>query len=180
MHPAEWFGAAKWRATSMTFLQRLRLGKGVQHGIMSASAALLAYYPAELLGLAQSFWGAITAIAVVQTEYTATRTTALDQFTGAAIGGLIGTCVVATTGQHLASYTAGVFVSVLLCWVLNIASAARLAGVTTTIIMLVPHEGSPEMMMISRVSEVAWGVCVAISVVWIFSRFAGPELPPDE
>lgn len=149
---------------------RQRLVMGVEHGVMSAAAALLAYLPAEALSLKQSFWGAITAIAVVQTEYAATRTTARDQFTGAAVGGAIGVAIVATTGQHLPSYAAAVLVSVASCWILNVAGAARLAGVTATIIMLVPHEGSPELMMVSRVAEVGWGVSVAIAVVWLVSR----------
>ena len=133
---------------------------------MSAAAALLAYLPAEALGLQQSFWGAITAISVVQTEYAATRSTARDQFTGASIGGVIGVCVDASTGQHLATYAVAVIVSVVICRILDVASAARLAAVTTTIIMIVPHVGSPELTMVSRVAEVTWGVCVAIAVVW--------------
>ena len=149
---------------------RARLFAGFEHGIMSAVAALLAYLPAEVLELKQSFWGAITAIAVVQTEYAATRTTALDQFTGAAIGGVIGVGAVMTLGQHIASYSVAVVVSILTCWLLNAPSAARLSGVTATIIMLVPHEGSVEKMMVVRVSEVGWGVSVAIIVVWIASR----------
>ena len=149
---------------------RARLIAGVEHGIMSALAALLAYLPAEALGLKQSFWGAITAIAVVQTEYAATRMTARDQFTGAAIGGLTGVGTVLATGQNIASYSAAVVISVLACWLLNVASAARLSGVTATIIMLVPHEGSAERMMVARVSEVGWGVSVAIMVVWIASH----------
>jgi uncharacterized membrane protein YgaE (UPF0421/DUF939 family) len=102
---------------------------------MSAAAALIAYLPARALGLQQSFWGAITAIAVVQTEFGATRTSARDQFTGAAIGGLIGVAIVSLIGQEVISYTAAVIVSITACWMLNVTSAARLAGVTTTIIM---------------------------------------------
>lgn len=89
----------------------------------------------------------------------------------------------ATTGQHLPSYAAAVLVSVANCWILNVASTARLAGVTATIIMLVPHEGSPERMMVSRVAEVGWGVCVAIAVVWLVSRLTRPPAgvkPPTD
>jgi uncharacterized membrane protein YccC len=129
---------------------------------MSAAAALIAYLPARALGLQQSFWGAITAIAVVQTEFGATRTSARDQFTGAAIGGLI--------GQEVISYTAAVIVSITACWMLNVTSAARLAGVTTTVIMLVPHADSAQSMMVARVTEVAWGVFVAVGVVWIANK----------
>ena len=56
--------------------------------------------------------------------------------------------------------------SMLACWSLNVSTAARLAGSTTTIIMLVPHTGSVGWMMFSRVTEVGWGVAVGLSVVW--------------
>ena len=146
-----------------------RLLEGIRHGTMSAAAAVLAYLPVEALGLKESFWAAITAIAVLQTEYAATRSTARDQFVGAAIGGAIGVGLVVATGQHLVTYAAAVIVAVLTCWLLNVASAARLSGVTATIIMLVPHTGSAELMMLARVSEVGWGVSVAIIVVRVAS-----------
>jgi len=139
---------------------------------MSTVAALAAYLPTQALGLREGFWAAITAIAVVQTEFGATRTTARDQFVGAAIGGVIGVAVVLATGQHIASYGLAAGLSVLCAWLLNVATAARLAGITATIILLVPHPGtSAERMMLSRVVEVGWGVAVAIAVVWLVERF---------
>jgi uncharacterized membrane protein YgaE (UPF0421/DUF939 family) len=147
-----------------------RLIMGLEHGIMSAAAALIAYLPGKALELQQSFWGAITAIAVVQTEFGATRTSARDQFTGAAIGGLIGVAVVSVIGQEIISYTAAVIVSITACWMLNVTSAARLSGVTATIVMLVPHADSAQSMMVARVSEVAWGVLVAVGVVWLANK----------
>jgi uncharacterized membrane protein YgaE (UPF0421/DUF939 family) len=147
-----------------------RLIMGLEHGTMSAAAALIAYMPAKALGLQQSFWGAVTAIAVVQTEFGATRTSARDQFTGAAIGGMIGAAIVSVIGQEIISYTVAVIVSITACWMLKVTSAARLSGVTATIIMLVPHADSAQSMMMARVSEVAWGVSVAVGVVWLADK----------
>lgn len=145
-----------------------RLADGVEHALMSTAAALAAYLPTQALGLREGFWAAITAIAVVQTELGATRTTARDQFVGAAIGGIIGVAVVLTTGQHVVSYALAAGLSVLCAWLVNVATAARLAGITATIILLVPHPGaSVQQMMLSRVVEVGWGVTVAIAVVWL-------------
>lgn len=149
---------------------RTRILAGIQHGTMSAGAAMLAYLPAQALGLKESFWGAITAIAVVQNEYAATRSTARDQFTGAAIGGVIGVAAVLVTGQHLVGYAAAVVISILTCWLVDVASAAGLSGITGTIIMLVPHGGSVERIMIARVSEVGWGVFVAILIAWFSAK----------
>jgi uncharacterized membrane protein YccC len=138
---------------------------------MSATAAMVAYLPTKPLGLQEGFWGSITAIAVVQSELAATRNSARDQFAGAAIGGLIGAAIVSLVGQSLPAYALAVVAAVAACWVFNVSSAARLAGSTATIIALVPHQGSVESMMVSRVAEVGWGVAVGIVVVWLVNRF---------
>ena len=144
-----------------------RFAGGLEQGVMAAAAALCAYLPTRAIGLREGFWAAITAIAVVQTEFTATRNTARDQFTGAAIGGLIGGGVAATVGAHLWSYAAAVIVAILVAWLARVASAARLAGTTATIILLVPHAGTATEMVVARVSEVGWGVTVALGIVWL-------------
>jgi hypothetical protein len=86
-------------------------------------------------------------------------------------------------------YAATIVVAMLACWVLNVASASRLAGTTATIIILVPHTGSPAGMFGSRLAEVAWGVSVAVVTVWAAARLPArrwlhmtqsktPEPPP--
>jgi uncharacterized membrane protein YgaE (UPF0421/DUF939 family) len=147
-----------------------RMAGGAHHGLISACAGVFAYLAAHALGLEQSFWSTITAISVVQTEFQATESTARDQFIGAAIGGSLGMCAAFVPGPHLILYAAAIVVSMLTCWALNVASASRLSGTTATIILLVPHTGSPERMFAVRLTEVGWGVCVAIAVVWLAGR----------
>jgi uncharacterized membrane protein YccC len=166
-----------------------RIAGGAHHGIISACAALIAYLPTRAFGLKEGFWSAITAIAVVQTEFRATQTTARDQFIGAAIGGVTGLCAFVALGPHLLVYAAAVVVAMMTCWALNVASASRLSGTTATIILLVPHAGSPASMFGSRIAEVAWGVSVAVVTVWAAARLparrwlrttesTAPEPPP--
>ena len=145
----------------------MRLTGGFEHGIMALTAALTAYLPTRYFGLHEGFWAAITAIAVVQSRYDATRNTARDQFTGAAIGGVVGSVLASCFGQQLWCYALAVMLAILICWIANIASAARLAGITATIILLVPHQNSAAAMMVARVGEVGWGVCCAVAVVWL-------------
>jgi uncharacterized membrane protein YccC len=145
---------------------------------MSATAALIAYVPTKELGVREGFWSAITAIAVVQTEFAAVRTTARDQFTGAAIGGVIGVAIALIFGSHLVTYAAAVMASIVACWLIGIATSARLAGTTATIILLVPHSGSPVGVMLARVSEVGWGVTSGLAVVWLVTRFLPGKPPP--
>jgi uncharacterized membrane protein YccC len=145
---------------------RTRLLGGLEHGGLAAVAGLLAYVPTRGFGLREGFWAAITAIAVLQVKIDATRATARDQFTGAAIGSALGGLLAWTAGSHLWSYAAAVVAAILACWLANITSAARLAGTTATIILLVPHAGPVSAMVIARVAEVGWGVTVALAVVW--------------
>jgi uncharacterized membrane protein YccC len=147
-----------------------RVAGGAHHGLISACAALLAYLPTRAFGLQEGYWSAITAISVVQTEFQATQTTARDQFIGAAIGGTVSVCASIAFGHDLAVYAAAIVLAMLTCWAANVASASRLAGSTATIILLVPHTGSPEHMFASRLTEVGWGVCVAIATVWLAAR----------
>jgi len=153
-----------------------RLPHGLEHGVMSAVAGLAAYLPTHALGIEEAFWSAITAVAVVQTEYGAAQSTGRDQFVGAAIGGSIALAMVFLTGERIWTYALAVMLSILICWLLDIASAARLAGTTATIILLVPHTGSPQQIMFARVSEVAWGVSVAIATVWLATKLGAVRL----
>jgi uncharacterized membrane protein YgaE (UPF0421/DUF939 family) len=163
-----------WTARLQSLASRLptraKIIGGLSQGLMSAAAAILAYLPTKPLGLQEGFWGSITAIAVVQSELGATTTSARDQFAGAAIGGIISSALVTWAGQHLPIYALAVVLSMAACWMFNISSAARLSGSTATIIVLVPHHGSAEWMMVSRIAEVGWGVAVGVSVVWLVNR----------
>ena len=78
--------------------------------------------------------------------------------------------------------------SIAICWAVGVASASRLAVVTATIVLLVPHAGSVESMVVSRIAEITGCVCVAVGTVWVFARAAmwrqkgwgsngGPPLP---
>jgi uncharacterized membrane protein YccC len=178
---------AALRERLMSFRKALpiahRLAGGAHHGAISAFAALAAYLPTRALGLQEGFWSAITAIAVVQTEFQATQTTARDQFFGAAIGGITGLCALLAFGQqlamglHLAVYAAAVITAMAVSWAVNVASASRLAGTTATIIVLVPHVGAPWVMFGSRIGEVGWGMSVAIVTVWLAARIPTQYLP---
>jgi uncharacterized membrane protein YccC len=156
-----------------------RITAGAHLGMISACAALLAFVPTYEIGLKESFWGAITAISVTQTEFRATQTTARDQFLGAAVGGLTGLGTFLALGQSLIVYGLAVFLAMLICWALNIASASRLAGITATIILLVPRVGSVESVFVSRLVEVGWGVCVAVATVWLAGRLPAAHVLPS-
>jgi uncharacterized membrane protein YgaE (UPF0421/DUF939 family) len=151
-------------------LQRFLMGS--RQGAVSVVAAFFAYLPAHLIGLQQSFWSAITAISVAQMEFHATRSIAQKQATGAAIGGAVGLVMISAFGDQLWVYAAAVLLAVLVCWLLNVGDASQLGAITATIIMLVPHTGSPGTLLVSRLSEVGWGVCVGIAIAWAVDKLA--------
>ncbi|HEX4153927.1 MAG TPA: FUSC family protein [Steroidobacteraceae bacterium] len=157
---------------------RERFAGGAAQGLMSAAAALIAYLPAKPLGLHEGFWASITAIAVVQAQLGATQTSARDQFAGAAVGGLVSAVIVAVAGEHLAAYLTAVVLAMWTCWLLNVSTAARLAGSTATIVLLVPHTGSAGWMILSRLAEVGWGVAVALGTVWLVNWAESKIRPP--
>ena len=126
--------------------------------------------PAQPLGLREGFWGAITALAVAQAEFGAARSVARDQFVGAAIGGVVAVAISLVITPDLMGYAVAVLLAILACWLVNVASAARLSAITATIILLVPHTGTPQRMLISRVFEVGCGICAAIGTVWVVAR----------
>ena len=150
------------RQKEIPFQERL-LG-GLEQGLLSAVAAVLAWVPTQALGLQEGFWAAITAIAVAQSEFNAARSTARDQFAGAAIGGAAAVLITTVVGPGIVRFVLALMIAISCCWVLKVASAARLGGITAAIIMLVPHQGSAGRMMLSRVGEVGWGVTMAILV----------------
>jgi uncharacterized membrane protein YgaE (UPF0421/DUF939 family) len=165
----------KWTARLAAFGPSLpawqRAGGGAAQGLMSAVAALIAYLPTKPLGLQEGFWGSITAIAVIQGGLSATQASARDQVIGAAIGGVFGAAVVGTIGQSLPGYALAIVLCMSTCWLFNVASAARLGGSTVTIIALVPHHSTIAWMVLSRFSEVGWGVAVGLGTVWLVNKF---------
>jgi hypothetical protein len=57
--------------------------------------------------------------------------------------------------------------AIILCWGANIGSAARLGGITATIMLLVPRVGPPWQMALMRLGEVTLGTVCAMAVCWL-------------
>ncbi|NHN90174.1 FUSC family protein [Acetobacter conturbans] len=144
-----------------------RIVVGLIQAALSICSALVAYMPARWFGLQDGFWAAITAIAVTQGECHATAKLGQKQCIGALIGGGVGLGFVLQFGAALWVYVAAVVVSITVCAALNKSDSGQLAGVTATIVLLVPHSGSAESIVVSRLSEVALGVISGVAVVWL-------------
>jgi uncharacterized membrane protein YccC len=147
---------------------RDRLIVGLTHALRAVLAASLGYFAASLLGLEQGFWAAITAISVSQSSYAEVRSSSRDQFIGAMLGGLIGMGAAMLGHDHYLAYVLAVIVGMLLCSVFNLGAAGRISGITTTIIMLVPHSGAFWQFALFRLGEVTLGAAAALLVTLAF------------
>jgi len=140
------------------------------HASKTALAAALCWGIALRFGLHDGYWGAISAIIVLQSNFGATITASRDRILGTLIGAAFG-FTFSLFGTLPWNYIPAVLLAVILCGVLNLRNSSRLAGVTITIIMLVQNTGSHWLLALHRVGEVMLGIVVAILV----STFVFPD-----
>ena len=133
------------------------------HAAKTALAAALCWAIALHFGLRDGYWGAISAIIVLQSNFGATITASRDRILGTLIGAAFG-FTFSLFGTLPWNYILAVFLAVILCGLLGLRNSSRLAGVTITIIMLVQTSGSHWLLALHRVGEVMLGIIVAILV----------------
>ena len=129
----------------------------------TALAATLCWWIALRFGLRDGYWGAISAIIVLQSNFGATITASRDRILGTLIGAAFG-FTFSLFGTLPWNYILAVLLAVILCGLLSLRNSSRLAGVTITIIMLVQQAGSHWLLALHRVGEVLLGIVVAILV----------------
>ncbi len=149
---------------------RARLAEGAMMALQAVGGASMAFSIGQALHIEQAFWAAITAIAVAQHSYADTQHLARDQFIGAMVGGVCGLAGALFGGGYLAAYAATVALAIIVCWSVNVGSAARLGGITATIMLLVPGIGPPWQVALLRLAEVTLGTLCALFVCWLISR----------
>ena len=113
-------------------------------------------------GLHDGYWGAISAIIVLQSNFGATITASRDRVLGTLIGALFGFSF-SLLGTVPWNYILAVFAAIVICGLLGFRSSSRLAGVTITIIMLV-QSSSHWTVALTRVGQVLFGILVAVVV----------------
>ncbi len=132
------------------------------HAAKTALAAGLCWWIAILFGLHDGYWGAISAIIVLQSNFGATISASRDRILGTVIGALLGFAFAQFDALPW-NYMLAVLAAVVVCGLLGLRSSSRLAGVTITIVMLV-KTGSHWTLALDRVMEVFVGIVVAIAI----------------
>ena len=146
-----------------------RFAQGLLMAVRAVGGAGLAYGIGLALHTEQAFWAAITAIAVAQPNYTDMLSQSRDQVIGAAAGGVCGFAAATLGPDNTAAYLAAVAIVMVGCWLLKVGSAARLGGITTTIVLLVPAQGPAWDIALVRFAEVSIGMACALPVGWLVS-----------
>lgn len=132
------------------------------HAAKTALAATLCWWLARLLGMHDGYWGSITAIIVLQSNFGSTIKASRDRILGTIIGAALG------FGFSLFwtlpwNYLTAVFLAMVLCGMLGFRSSSRLAGVTITIVMLI-QSTSHKALALDRVLQVLFGILIAVAV----------------
>ncbi len=133
------------------------------HATKTALAAGFCWWLAMRFGLHDGYWGAISAIIVLQSNFGATITASRDRLLGTMIGALLGFGF-SFVGNLPWNYLAAVILAITICGLLGFRSSSRLAGVTITIVMLVQRTGPHWTIALDRVGQVVLGIIVALGV----------------
>jgi len=136
----------------------------LKHAVKTGLAAVLAFYLARFLRLPESYWAAISTIIVMYSDVSRTVRASGYRLLGTAIGVSIGGAFAALFGQRIWAFGVAVTLTVLVCALLGLAEASRLAGVAVAIVMLVSHPGRPWIAAFHRFLEVSFGIVVAVVI----------------
>jgi uncharacterized membrane protein YccC len=131
--------------------------------VKTSLAATLCWWIALGLGLQDGYWGAISAIIVLQSNFGATVGASRDRVLGTAIGAAFGFAF-SFVGSLPWNYIIAVLLTVAICGLLGLRNSSRLAAVTLSIVMLVQKTGPHYLLALHRVGEVLLGIVVAILV----------------
>jgi uncharacterized membrane protein YccC len=133
-------------------------------------ATLAALLLAQLVGLPEPYWAAITTLVVMQSSLVASWAVSWKRLVGTAIGAVVGGAVATVSSSPNALlFAATLFVSGLLCVVARLDRIAyRFTGITLAIIMLIAHSQQAWILAAHRFADVAIGIAVALgfTLVW--------------
>jgi len=139
------------------------------HSLRTAVAAVVSLLAARLFRLPEAYWAPITTFVITQSSLGAALAVSGQRFIGTVLGAAVGAIVASCFAPIMVVFGVSVFILGLLsAMVRSHRSAYRFAGVTLTIVMLVPHTGPAWRVALHRFAEVSIGIAVALilAVVW--------------
>jgi uncharacterized membrane protein YgaE (UPF0421/DUF939 family) len=139
----------------------------VLDSIRTAVAAVIALLLARLVKLPESYWAPISTIVIIQSTIPP-MTLGWQRFLGTALGAVLGVALATFFNPSAWVYGLGLLLCGLISWMLRVGGAYRFAGITLSIVLLIPHTSPPWIVGWHRFLEVSLGIVVAlvITVVW--------------
>ena len=141
--------------------------------VRTTVAAVAAVLLARLLKLPEYYWAPISTIVVIQSTIPP-LTLGWQRFVGTALGAVLGAALATYFSPSMVVYALGILLCGMLAWLLRVGSAYRFAGITLSIVLLIPHTLPPWIVGWHRFLEVSLGIAVALVVttVWPLAKKA--------
>jgi len=141
----------------------------VLDSVRTTVAAVIALLLARLLKMPESYWAPISAIVIVQSTIPP-RTLSWQRFVGTALGAVLGAALATYFSPSVPIYGLGILLCGLLAFSLRVDGAFRFAGITLSIVLLVPHTSAPWIVGWHRFLEVSLGIAVALAITMLWPR----------
>jgi uncharacterized membrane protein YgaE (UPF0421/DUF939 family) len=137
----------------------------------TALAAVAALLLARLLKMPESYWAPISTIVIIQSTIPP-LTLGWQRFVGTALGAVLGAALATFFSPSAWVYALGIILCGVLAWLLRVEGAYRFAGITLSIIFLIPHTHAPWIVGWHRFLEVSLGIAVAlvVTMVWPLAK----------
>ena len=138
----------------------------IRHAIRTAVAATVSVTIARLVQMPEAYWAAIATLVVMQSTLGATLTLSISRIVATAVGASVGALEANYFGANLIAFGVAIFLLGLLSFAFRLEKTAyRYAGITLTIIVLIPRTAAPWLIGLHRFLEVSIGILVALAVV---------------
>jgi uncharacterized membrane protein YgaE (UPF0421/DUF939 family) len=148
--------------------------ESILDSVRTAFAAVAAMFLARLLKLPEYYWAPISTIVIIQSTIPP-LTLGWQRFLGTALGAVLGAALATFFPPTAIVYGLGILFCGLLAWLLRVGGAYRFAGITLSIVLLIPHTAGPWIVSLHRFLEVSLGIAVAlvVTVAWPMAKKAG-------
>lgn len=141
----------------------------IRTAIRTSVAAMLSVLVARLLGMPEAYWAAVSTLVVIQSTLSTTLPLAIQRIVASALGASVGAIEATYFGHNLAAFGLAIFVLGLAFLAFRLEKTGyRYAGITLTIIVLIPRADAPWMIATHRFIEVSIGILVALALAAIW------------
>ena len=147
--------------------KRIFTGVAVVDSVRTTVAAVVSFLLARLLKMPEYYWAPISTIVIVQSTVPPV-TLGWQRFVGTALGAALGAALATFFHPTAVVYAVGILLCGLLAFLLRVGGAYRFAGITLSIVLLIPHTAPPWIVGWHRFLEVSLGILVGLvlSAVW--------------